>query len=312
MLKATGVVTAGVDTLGGTASGVATPGAKIYDDRACTLGEGALWHPQRQQLFWFDILGNRLLTRTEGARTRAWYFDEHVSAAGWIDHDILLIASESGLYRFDLDSAEREPVCELEADNLMTRSNDGRADPWGGFWIGTMGKAAEPDAGAIYRYYRGVLRRLIAPLTIPNAICFSPDGRYAYFADTAKGAIWRLALESEHGWPSGEPELFVDCRREGVNPDGAVVDSEGRLWNAQWGASRVACYDAKGQFITAIPFPASQVSCPAFGGADFSRLFVTSAREGLSNEVLREQPKAGCTFVVGTEVRGRAEPRVYL
>ncbi|GGB93735.1 gluconolactonase [Marinobacterium zhoushanense] len=287
-------------------------GVKTYDERACTLGEGALWHPQRQQLFWFDILGNRLMTLNDQGLTDEWQFDEHVSAAGWVDLDTLLIASESGLFRFDIDTGARQPVCPLEADNPLTRSNDGRADPWGGFWIGTMGKAAQPNAGAIYRYYRGELRRLLAPLTIPNAICFSPDGRHGYFADTAKGAIWRLALDAEHGWPADEPELFIDCRRDGVNPDGAVVDSEGRLWNAQWGASRVACYDADGGFVTAIAFPATQVSCPAFGGVDFSRLFVTSAREGLSNQVLLGQPAAGRTFIVGTEVRGRAEPRVIL
>ncbi|MBV1787642.1 SMP-30/gluconolactonase/LRE family protein [Marinobacterium sp. D7] len=287
-------------------------GVKTYDERPCTLGEGALWHPERQQLFWFDILGNTLMTLNDEGVADQWHFDEHVSAAGWIDRDTLLIASESGLYRFDIDTGAREPVCPLEADNPVTRSNDGRADPRGGFWIGTMGKAAEPNAGAIYRYYRGELRRLIAPLTIPNAICFSPEGRYGYFADTAKGAIWRVELDGESGWPAGEPELFIDCRREGVNPDGAVVDSEGRLWNAQWGASRIACYDPDGQFVTAIAFPTEQISCPAFGGADFSRLFATSAREGMSAEELSDQPKAGCTFVIGTEVSGRAEPRVFL
>ncbi|WP_409525820.1 SMP-30/gluconolactonase/LRE family protein [Nitrincola sp. MINF-07-Sa-05] len=283
-----------------------------YDSRACTLGEGLLWHPQRQQLFWFDILGNRLLTRTDEAQAQVLCFDEHVSAAGWVDLNTLLIASESGLYLFDLDNGGRERVCPLEADNPFTRSNDGRADLWGGFWIGTMGKAAETDAGAIYRYYRGEVRRLLAPLTIPNAICFSPDGGYAYFADTAKGTIWRLALEPESGWPRGDPELFIDCRQEGVNPDGAVVDSEGRLWNAQWGASRIACYDTAGRFLSAVTFPASQISCPAFGGADFGTLFATSAREGLSDEVLHEQPEAGCTFVVDTDARGQPEPKVLL
>jgi len=131
----------------------------VFDDRRCELGEGPLWHPGRKQLFWFDILGKRLLTRTDDG-ARDWQFSELVSAAGWVDDENLLIASETALFRFDLDSGARSEVCALEADQPNTRSNDGRADPQGGFWIGTMGKTAEPGAGAIYRWFRGELRRL--------------------------------------------------------------------------------------------------------------------------------------------------------
>jgi sugar lactone lactonase YvrE len=146
----------------------------IYDETPCELGEGPLWHPSRGQLFWFDILGRCLLTR-EGGRRRSWQFDEHVSAAGWVSDTQLLVASETRLLTVDLDTDRREDVAPLEADDPRTRSNDGRADPWGGFWIGTMGKQAEPGLGAIYRLYRGELRRMFHPVTIPNAICFAPD-----------------------------------------------------------------------------------------------------------------------------------------
>ncbi|HSF92689.1 MAG TPA: SMP-30/gluconolactonase/LRE family protein, partial [Paracoccaceae bacterium] len=133
--------------------------AQVFDPRLCTLGEGPLWHPERNQLFWFDILGKRLLSRDEtGPLT--WQFDEHVSAAGWVDRDTLLIASETALFRFTLSSGVREDIVALEADNPQTRSNDGRADPWGGFWIGTMGNSAQPDAGAIYRFYKGGVTKL--------------------------------------------------------------------------------------------------------------------------------------------------------
>lgn len=289
---------------------MATP--EIFDRRTCHLGEGALWHPERQQLFWFDILDKQLLSRTAADGELTWSFGEHVSAAGWIDRDTLLVASESALLRFSLESAERQIICLLEADNPLTRSNDGRADPWGGFWIGTMGKRAEPGAGAIYRYYRGELRRLFAQLTIPNAICFSPDGSYAYFADTAQGVIRRQRLAERDGWPQGEPEDFIDCATAGVHPDGAVVDNNGNLWNAQWGAGRVACYDASGDFLSAIAFPAGQVSCPAFGGDDLRTLFATSATENLSATELARQPDAGKTFVVATSVRGQREHPVIL
>ena len=137
----------------------------IFDATACELGEGPFWHPERQQFFWCDILGRKLLTRTSN-KTQCWNFPGHVSALGWTDNDHLLIASETALHLFDLTTGQTEEIAPLEADNPATRSNDGRADPQGGFWIGTMGKRAEANAGAIYRYYRGEVRTLYPDITI--------------------------------------------------------------------------------------------------------------------------------------------------
>ncbi len=273
---------------------------QVFDDRVCALGEGPLWHPKRQELFWFDILGKRLLSKSQ-----IWEFDEHVSSAGWVDEDTLLMASESALWRFDIRLGERERVVPLEADNPATRSNDGRADPFGGFWIGTMGKAAEPRAGAIYRYYRGELRKLYPDITVSNAICFSPDGSHAYFADTWTRRVMRQVLD-DHGWPKGEPEEFLDLREDGLNPDGAVVDAGGGFWNAQWGASLVACYDADGSCLHAVEVPATQASCPAFGGPHLSTLFVTSAADGV------DEGQGGMTFAIELDVKGQAEHQVIL
>ncbi|WP_417262842.1 SMP-30/gluconolactonase/LRE family protein [Celeribacter sp.] len=280
--------------------------ATMYDDRICELGEGPLWHPERSALFWFDIMGKRLHCRgAEG--TEVWQFDEHVSAAGWVDRDRLLIASETALMLFDLRNEACVEVIALEADDPVTRSNDGRADPMGGFWIGTMGKQAQPGAGAIYRYFGGELRKLHAGITIPNAICFAPDGRTAYFADTTTRQIMRQALDAR-GWPCEAPHIHIDLTDEGLNPDGAVVDAEGCLWNAQWGASRIARYAPDGRFMSEHPVPARQPSCPAFGGDKANTLFATTATEDLRD------PRAGegCVFRLETDVNGRFEPRVVL
>ena len=277
---------------------------KVFDDRVCELGEGPLWHPERQQTFWFDILGKRLLSRS-GEDQFEWAFDEHVSAAGWVDRDRLMIASETALFLFNLETGTRDHICALEADNPVTRSNDGRADPYGGFWIGTMGKALEPRKGAIYRWYRGELRRLFGPVSVSNSICFSPDGKHAYFCDTFDKQIQRVELDAE-GWPTQSPEVFVDLRGESLNPDGSVVDAEGNLWNAQWGANRVAVYSPDGQLLRTVDVPGSQSSCPAFGGADLTTLFVTTAAEGLTG------PNQGITFFEPSVARGQAEHRVVI
>lgn len=276
----------------------------LFDGRRCTLGEGPLWHPERQQLFWFDILEKRLLSQENG-EPKSWQFDEYVSAAGWVSRDELLIASASRLFLFDLESGTSTKLCDLEDDNPVTRSNDGRADPKGGFWIGTMGFNAEKGAGAIYRFYKGELRKLFSPITITNAICFAPDGGTAYFADTDTGHMHKVALDGE-GWPSGEPELFIDFSADGLNPDGAVVDMDGNIWNAQWGAGRVACYAPDRRFIEEIAFPAEQVSCPSFGGMDLQTLFVTSAAIGLTGE------SQGRTYEAPTAARGQREHRVLI
>lgn len=284
---------------------------EVFDARLCELGEGLLWHPERREAFWFDILGRKLLSRS-GTEARVRDLPEIHSAAGWIDHERLLLASETGLWDFDLRTGARRPVVAIEADTPGTRSNDGRADPWGGFWIGTMGKQAEPGAGAIWRYHGGELRRLVAGITIPNAICFDAGRARAYYADTPAHIVWHQPLDPATGWPEGPRAVFLDLSAEGLFPDGAVVDGAGRFWNAQWGAGRVACYDAEGHLLFAEAFPARQLTCPAFCGADLAQLVVTSAWEGLDAEARAADPRAGATFTRRVRAIGVAPPPVRL
>lgn len=272
----------------------------IYDATKCMLGEGPLWHPLRKQLFWFDILGKRLLTKGHG-----WDFSDYVSAAGWVDHDTLIIASAKGLHHFDIAKGTQTLLCDLEADNAITRSNDGRADPQGGFWIGTMGLNAEMGAGSIYRYYNGELRKLYGDLQITNAICFAPSGDTAYFTDTNTQMIMSVKLDKD-GWTRGEPELHIDLRGSDFRPDGAVCDNEGNIFSAQWGVGRVAVYAPDGTFIEAYEMPAIQSSCPALGGDTMQTLYCTSATVG------RDGEHDGKTFSLETPYTGQAEHQVIL
>lgn len=274
----------------------------LHDAHICALGEGAFWHPTRKQFFWFDIMNREL--RSAG---RAWSFDTYVSAAGWIDQTTLLIASATDLRRFDVETGAGESVVPLEAGRPDLRSNDGRADPWGGFWIGTMALAKTEGAGTIYRYYKGKLTPLFPGLTIPNAICFAPDRSRAYFADTPTQRIMTVALDPGDGWPEGNPDIFIDLSETDLFPDGAVTDAAGNLWSAQWGASRVACYSPGGDVLRAVPVPARQTSCPAFGGDDLTTLFVTSATEGIP-----ARAPDGQTFAIPGAGQGRPEPRIHL
>lgn len=277
----------------------------VFDERACLLGEGPLWHPEREQLLWFDILNKKLMTQNAG-KACEWAFDETVSAAGWVDQDVILVASATGLWSMELSTGSRDLIVPLEADNAITRSNDGRADPWGGFWIGTMGYKAERGAGAIYRYFQGNVRKLYSDITIANSICFTPNRSHAYFTDTPTRKVMKVSLDHE-GWPTGSPEKFLDLTKEEQNPDGAVVDAKGWLWLAKWGASRVSAYDTSGRLQTHVSLPARQITCPAFGGRDYTTLYVTSAAEGLDTD----KPQ-GQTFAIEGIAQGVPEPRVVL
>jgi sugar lactone lactonase YvrE len=275
----------------------------IFDERACELGEGALWHPVRQELFWFDILN-----RTLHSKARSWTFPEMVSAAAWISADELLVACETGLFKLNLVTGERETVADVGSP--ATRSNDGRADRQGGFWFGTMGKKAEKGIGAIWRWHGGEVRQLFPGVTIPNSICFTPDGGAAHFSDTAAGKVMKVALDAQ-GWPQGEPEVWLDLARAGLNPDGAVIDAEGRFWNAQWGAGRAAAYGPDGAFLQAVETPgALQSSCPAFGGPDLSTLFITTALEHMDAEARAKHPASGQLFAFPGVAKGLPEPQV--
>lgn len=273
-----------------------------FDSRVCELGEGPIWHPERGQFFWFDILGKRLLTR--GGE---WRFDRMASAAGWVDRDRLLVGTETGLALLDLRDGGLRQVADIEAGDPTTRSNDGRADRQGGFWIGTMGKQAQDGAGAIWRLYRGEVRKLVGGITIPNAICFSPDGRTAHYADTRAGKVWRQALDAE-GWPQGERAPYLDCTAMGLNPDGAVIDSEGAFCVACWGAGQVVRFAPDGTRLDAYEVGGRHSSCPAFGGGDLRDLLVTTAQEGIADP----GPAEGLPYLLRARVAGLAEPRVIL
>lgn len=282
-----------------------------FDTRICQLGEGPLWHPNINTLFWFDILEKSLFRRCGGG-TQNYAFDEYHSAAAWVDDETLVIASETALWRLDIASGKRTHLIDLEADNAITRSNDGRADPWGGFWIGTMGKNAEPNAGAIYRYYRGELRKLVGDITISNAICFAPDKSHAYYTDTKVGKIMRLPLNPDTGWPHADADVLVDLTSENLNPDGAVTDVDGNIWVALWGAGAVACYSPDGTLLRRIEVSAAQPTCPAFGGPDLRDLYVTTAAVGLTRAYLSTHPENGMTLCISDVAQGLPEPQVIL
>lgn len=289
------------------------PAVSVLSDVVCQLGEGPSYDPVSGKLFWFDILGRKLLEKKlpDGA-TVVHDLPEMASAIALIDADRQLLVTESGLYVRDATSGRLSLHRPLEADNPAIRSNDSRVHPSGAFWIGTMGKNAESGAGAIYWYREGELRTLFPNAHIPNSICFSPGGDMAYFTGLELNVLTCVPTDPLTGLPNGEARIFADRRRSDGEIDGSVVDAEGVLWNACWDAGRVDAYAPDGRHLRSVSVPASRSTCPAFVGPDAGRIAVTSASVGLDDEALRRQPHAGKTFLIDLPVKGRFEPNVRL
>lgn len=286
----------------------AEPRIETLCDIACELGEGPAWDPYAGALFWLDIVARRMLEQKPGAETVIHELPFMASAVAAIDAERQLVVSETGLHVRSRADGALSLLASVEADRADTRSNDARVHPSGALWFGTMGKEAQRKAGAIYRHFRGETRTLFPEITIPNSICFSPDGATAYYADTAKNLLFRVECDPSNGLPTGEPKLFLDHRGHEGGLDGSVIDRDGVIWNARWGAGRIDAYAPDGEHLRSIAMPVRQPSCPAFQGPAADRLAVTSAWQGMDEEARAADPHAGKTFLVDLPVRGRHEP----
>lgn len=285
-------------------------GYTVLCDIGCTLGEGPSYDPASGRLFWFDIEGRRLLERAfpDGA-TVVHQLPFMASAIGFVDDRTQLVVAENGLHLRDAASGALTLHTPLEAGDETTRSNDSRVHPSGAFWIGTMSKREEKAAGSIYWFFKGEMRKLYGDITVPNSICFSPDGTIAHFTDTPTGLLMKVACDPATGLPAGQPEVFIDWRGRDGYIDGSVVDAEGVLWNARWAAGAVDAWSPRGERLRTIALPARQSTCPAFAGANAERMIVTSAARGRD---LSREPLAGQTFLVDLPMRGRFDARVAL
>lgn len=285
----------------------------VLSGHQCVLGEGCNYDAATDTAWWFDIIERTLFHAdlASGAVT-AQPLPVMASVLAFIDDRRQLLAAEDGLYLRDVADGRLTLHTPLEADNHSTRSNDGRVHSSGALWIGTMGREAEKGAGAIYRFHRGELLQLYAGVSIPNAICFAPDGATAYFTDSREGILYRVAVDPANAMPVGTPATLYDLRGEAGAPDGAVVDAEGLIWNARWGGSCIDVYTPEGERVRSIRVPAKQPSCPVFVGRHFDRLLVTTASEGMDEEARAADPKAGMTFILDIGATGRPEPRLRL
>ncbi|WP_169829158.1 SMP-30/gluconolactonase/LRE family protein [Tsuneonella mangrovi] len=278
---------------------------EIFDQRRCELGESPLWHPELQTLFWVDILRNAVLWNGQVGIGEA-IFERPVSALAHANRGDFVMADDAGLFLWSHISQDTSPIVALEADVTSNRANDGRADPWGGFWIGTMDREANGPTGAIYRWFKGDLRRIVDAITIPNGLCFDRARNRAYFTDTPTHRIFRVDCD-DSGWPISVPRIHIDLGPESLLVDGAVIDRLGNIRAACWDASVVIAVSPDGELVGRRIMPTQRPTSVVFGSNKEKELFVTTAAIDLQNDL-----SAGMTLHCKDKIGGFSEPHVII
>ncbi|MCY1267399.1 L-arabinolactonase [compost metagenome] len=280
-------------------------------DAGNLLGEGILWCPRAQALFWTDIQRATLFRlHPDSGTLQRWPMPERLASFALCEADgWLLLALASRLAFFRLADGKLRTLHLIEPD-LPTRCNDGACDRQGRFVFGTLHEPAHGPRQPICSFWRLdrqlELERLPLPaVAISNSIAFSPDGATLYYCDSLSRRIHCC----DYGDSLGPPRLFTELGNAQGEPDGSCVDSEGCLWNAQWGLGRVVRYAPDGSLREIWPVPTSQPTRPAFGGPALDTLYVTSARHGLPADALVAAPQAGALFRSQPNARGLPEPR---
>ena len=280
--------------------------AEIAVRSASTLGEGSLWDAGKQRLCWLDIVGKRLfIYDPEGNTNRELEIPEMAGTVVPRRAGGLILSLESGIHAFDPESGALEKIADPEAQRSETRYNDGKCDPSGRFWAGTMGRNGEAGLGSLYRLdVDGSVTQILDGVDISNGIAWSPDRRFMYWTDTLKGEIYAFDYDDASGGISNRRIAFKLDSVDGL-PDGMTIDAEGMLWAACWEGGKVIRIDPKaGKKLSEVKLPASRVTSCAFGGQKLDRLYITTARMGLGEAELAEQPYAGSLFVCEPGVKG--------
>ncbi|MFT4249599.1 MAG: SMP-30/gluconolactonase/LRE family protein [Pseudomonas sp.] len=291
--------------------------ATLAVDSRCTHGEGVIWCERRQALFWIDISEKRLWRHDPGpALTRQWTLPDRPGCLGLIEDGRLLVVLAKSVCVADPDAPAGalplQHLAEVEPGNPHTRSNDGRADRHGNFVFGTMDEHDEKaERGAFYQFsLRHGLRRLpLGGVSIPNSICFSPDGLTLYYCDSVRPQILCCDYDPDNA-RTANPRVFTTLDRPDAEPDGSIVDREGFLWNAQWRAWRVVRYRPDGEVDRVVAMPVKHPTCSAFGGAGLDRLYVISSRLDHHEDELADTPDAGSLYQCTPGVAGLPESRI--
>lgn len=271
---------------------------QLVIDSKSDLGEGAIWNPKTGELMWINITGEILnLYKPNTGNNIEMFTGQMIGTVVPAENGKVVVALKNGIYSLDPGTGSKKLIIDPEADLPDNRFNDGKCDPFGRFWAGTMSISGKKEAGSLYRFDAdGSAHKMIENVSISNGIVWSADLRKMYYIDTPTQKVMAYDYNNETGEISN-PNVAVNVDPEMGSPDGMTIDSEGNIWVALWGGAAVGCWNpVTGELIKKIEVPAKNVTSCAFGGVGLETLYITTARQGTSKEDLKKYPNAGGVF----------------
>ncbi len=276
-------------------------------DTQCQLGEGAIWNSKTGELYFIDIEGKKLFTFKESTKKLS-IFDvgERIgTVVPTHDPNKVIIPLQNGIFEFDLKSKEKTLLSNPEEKRTKNRMNDGKCDPIGRLWVGSMHLDQTEGDASLYKIERdGTFETMIKKVTISNGIAWSLDESKMYYIDTPTGQVQAFDYDRTSGKIINGKPIITIPKTMGY-PDGMTIDSEGMLWVALWNGNAVTRWNPNtGELISKIEVPAHNVSSCAFGGENLETLYITSARLDMTDEELKKWPQSGNVFKVKPGVAG--------
>lgn len=277
----------------------------VLDGKAL-LGEGPLWDDATQRLYWVNILESKLnVFDPATGGNEAIDVGQYIGAAVLGGPGEAIVALHHGFCSLDLQTGRLKEIHDPEADKPEQRFNDGKCDALGRFWAGTMPMSDGSPTGKLYRLDPDLrVTAMLDGIGCSNGLVWTSDNKTMYYIDSPTKKVMAYDYDLERGEISNPRPVVVIPDGGGV-PDGMTIDTDGMLWVAQWDGWQVSRWDPHtGELLDKIAVPAARVTSCTFGGADLDELYITTARTGLDEAQLADQPHAGGIFRIRTGAKG--------
>lgn len=281
--------------------------AILAHDATALLGEGALWNHQAQEFYWVDIEGKSLqIFDPIQKQNKVIPLPSRIgTVVPTTDPQRAIIALEDGIYLINTETGELSLFSDIEADKPHNRFNDGKCDPQGRLWVGSMHLPQTEPLGTLYKINSATdAVPMVENVTISNGIVWSSDQTTMYYIDTPTGVIRAFSYDPSTGSISNE-RIVVEVLPGLGYPDGMAIDAEDKLWVGMWNGGVVARFDPlTGELMSTIQVPAHNVTACAFGGEELDTLYITTASIDMTPEEKKKYPQAGSLFKAVPGVRG--------
>jgi sugar lactone lactonase YvrE len=271
----------------------------VVADHVCMLGEGPVWDDERQVICWIDILKGEIHEfNAKDTSLKTIGSNQLIGSIAICKDGHFLAALKNGLGTINRDTGEINIFSSPESHLAENRFNDGKCDPAGRFWVGSMSHLEKPDAGSVYVLHNdGSINKKITNTTISNGMAWSPDEQTFYFIDTPTSRVVAYSYDKETGEIT-DPESVITIPLEDGYPDGMTIDIDGMLWIAHWNGWQVSRWNPQtGEKLLKLPLPVANVTSCTFGGKDLNDLYITTARKDIPEAELAKQPLSGALFV---------------